>query len=595
MIKKVEIKRFKRFKETNFVLKEQGVTILAGGNNSGKSSLLHALAVWEFCKTYILFEKGKGHLLSGFTGQGIGIGLDDFSPISVPSLKYLWTNLKPKSSYTLSIKCFWNSSVEGELYLKIGLAYAQEKIFVKMMESNLTENSVIPTIAYLPPFAGISDKETWFSVADRRRMIGKGLAGAVLRNTIMEMFDGYWVQRRELQGNAQRISTKNLQILRETNSFEKLNQVLFRIFQSHLIPHPFNQSFHNYVRVDVSKGTMTKNIFRRYKGFNNRDIMVEGSGFLQWLSVYTYALNEKIDVLLLDEPDAHLHCSLQTTLLKELEIIAHQKEKQILLASHSTEIIKEIEYSKLLKIEKNKGKYLEEDNQKIGLLAGLGTPFSPMLNKLQKYKNVIFVENESDFDFIKIWADKLGMELPKNLVVWGFANKHQERKYLVKQLKEEIDDDNGRISGLSLVDRDDNPINDTAPSLRDTTMGNGFYDEDITGGQRHTYLRFRKWRRRYIENYLLSVPSIARAINKSETEVEQLLLEEFGLTIPPDATATDMTPATENLFRYEAKQIFEYLEKKYGVNKFDVAKQMEAEEIYDDVKTLIDEIVLMCG
>lgn len=43
--------------------------------------------------------------------------------------------------------------------------------------------------------------------------------------------------------------------------------------------------------------------------------MVEGSGFLQWLSVYTLALNPSINVLLLDEPDAHLHTTLQDHLL----------------------------------------------------------------------------------------------------------------------------------------------------------------------------------------------------------------------------------------------------------------------------------------
>jgi len=38
--------------------------------------------------------------------------------------------------------------------------------------------------------------------------------------------------------------------------------------------------------------------------------MVEGSGFLQWLSVFALATDPGLDVLLLDEPDAHLHSSL---------------------------------------------------------------------------------------------------------------------------------------------------------------------------------------------------------------------------------------------------------------------------------------------
>jgi predicted ATP-dependent endonuclease of OLD family len=70
--------------------------------------------------------------------------------------------------------------------------------------------------------------------------------------------------------------------------------------------------------------------------------MVEGSGFLQWLSVYTFAIDPKIDVLFLDEPDAHLHSSLQTDLMKKLQEILEEFSKQILISSHSTEVIKNL-------------------------------------------------------------------------------------------------------------------------------------------------------------------------------------------------------------------------------------------------------------
>ena len=79
--------------------------------------------------------------------------------------------------------------------------------------------------------------------------------------------------------------------------------------------------------------------------------MVEGSGFLQWLSVYTFALSPDIDILLLDEPDAHLHCSLQDMLLMLLEDIAQKKNKQILVATHSSEVIRSFDYKKILFID----------------------------------------------------------------------------------------------------------------------------------------------------------------------------------------------------------------------------------------------------
>lgn len=106
-IKRVVLNHFKRFKDNDIALSE-GVTLLVGGNNSGKSSLLHALATWEFCKTVLLFEKSPSALLQGFSGDGYGIAIDDFTPINIPSFKYLWTNLHIDPSYSLSISCYWD-------------------------------------------------------------------------------------------------------------------------------------------------------------------------------------------------------------------------------------------------------------------------------------------------------------------------------------------------------------------------------------------------------------------------------------------------------------------------------------------------------
>ena len=69
--------------------------------------------------------------------------------------------------------------------------------------------------------------------------------------------------------------------------------------------------------------------------------MVEGSGFLQWLSVYALALNKDLDVLLLDEPDAHLHPAPQGHLTHKLGQVVRENKKQVLLATHSTTILSE--------------------------------------------------------------------------------------------------------------------------------------------------------------------------------------------------------------------------------------------------------------
>lgn len=116
MITKVTVQNFKRFRSETFEFHPEGVTLLAGGNNSGKSTILQALAIWEFCRTVVETEKSPKALVGTYRGDGIGVSTEDFSPIALPAFNHLWTNLKPKegyrqgqpnAAYTLRIGCKW--------------------------------------------------------------------------------------------------------------------------------------------------------------------------------------------------------------------------------------------------------------------------------------------------------------------------------------------------------------------------------------------------------------------------------------------------------------------------------------------------------
>ena len=76
MIEKIELSKFKRFNNISIETHPHTISFIVGGNNSGKSSILHALAVWEFCKTVLIFEKGDSSIRVGYRGAGIGIAFD---------------------------------------------------------------------------------------------------------------------------------------------------------------------------------------------------------------------------------------------------------------------------------------------------------------------------------------------------------------------------------------------------------------------------------------------------------------------------------------------------------------------------------------
>ncbi|MBO5632907.1 MAG: AAA family ATPase, partial [Aeriscardovia sp.] len=252
MIHKLQITNFKRLGTKEIILKDN-ISLVVGGNNSGKTSVLHALAVWEYAKQVLIYEKNPRALYHGFSGDGYGVTLDDFTPINIPSFKYLWTNLKADSGYTLAISCFWILN-DTEKHLKIGLAYGQEKLYIKTLDSNINEGDYIPHVVYLPTFAGINSKEEWHTPAVRNKYIGQGLAGSVLRNQIMELFLQNAKIRKERKGDRSKILESDLKWIRENDAYELLNQTLFSIFKGMLYPKAFNPNFHTHVLVNFRKG-----------------------------------------------------------------------------------------------------------------------------------------------------------------------------------------------------------------------------------------------------------------------------------------------------------------------------------------------------
>jgi predicted ATPase len=584
VITRVTFHRFKQFSDQSFDL-HPGISLLGGGNNSGKSTILHGLAVWEFCRTAIEMERGPATFLAGGSGQGLGLGDDEFSPINVPTLKHLWTNLKTQKTieadgYTLKIGCEWPHNGTSRR-LEFGLALSNDRLFVKTTDSNLAIGEPIPRFAYLPPFAGITARETRQTGAIRRRRIGEGLAGAVLRNILLDMEDRNTTERRRLRGDRSKISDADLANLRNTDPWELLQQNLRSTFSAELLISPFREEYHSYLQVEVVKGTVDGYKIKRHQGYNKRDLMVEGSGFLQWLSVFALATTPEIDVLLLDEPDAHLHSSLQEQLLDSLLRVVEATNKQILVATHSTEILRNAEPSDILHVrgDGKGGKYLQEEGRKVDLLAGLGSEYAPRVDKAKKTKRILFVEGRTDLPILKELAKTIGVEWPKSWTEWRTPATQKERRHLYLELKKEIPD----LVALSLRDRDDEPAETVGSDLVDHTAP--------SDGSFHA----RRWRRRYIESYLIWPPAIASATGLSEDDVNRSLTDNHGISI--GAGFTDSKPPPAHLDA-RAKGILREggstpVLGQFDAGPLDVAKHIEASAVCDDIRTFLAELVAL--
>lgn len=593
-IKTIELKRFKQFSSTSIDFKD-GLSLIVGGNNSGKSSVLQALAAWQFCKTLLEIEKGRTSWTKDAKSQGIGMGIVDFTPMHIPSLSHLWTNLKSQKKdeedgYTLKIKVVWDKDDGVERYLEIGLSLANDRLFIKATDTNIELEEVldddgtpidinIPQIAYLPPFAGVTDRESRLTPAMRGRLIGQGLSGGVIRNAIFELHEQNRLERLRLRADRPKIKNTDLDNLRKTDPFEILQRTMQSIFGTELKIIPFNERYHSYLKIESVKGKIVDGKFKRFPNYSSRDLMVEGSGFLQWLSVYTLALSPEYNVVLLDEPDAHLHTLLQQQLTSELVNISDFMGKQVLLATHSTDLIRSYDFSKILSLKDRKGKYLTQDEDKVGILAGVGAIHTPKLHALIEGKRMLIVEGVSDERFLKILATRAGVDWPKNLVCWTWTGKVAERKQLFMQLKKDIPE----LKAISIRDRDDEP---------DATVEASLFDK--ANPSKTAGFQALKWRRRHVENYLLNADVIARAAARTSAEIKEFM-EGHGLALPRDTKTTDVLMSIRDargkeLMIQGGNSVLDV----FGVTRDQVAEAFKKEEVPDDIITFLKALRTMC-
>lgn len=137
-----------------------------------------------------------------------------------------------------------------------------------------------------------------------------------------------------------------------------------------------------------------------------REIYWSGFGFQVWCQMLTYIVKSgEASLLIVDEPDIYLHSDLQRQLIGLLKAVA----PDILIATHSTEMISEADPDDLIVINKrNKsGRRIKNPAEVAKIFSLLGSNLNPTLTQLAKTRRVVFVEGK-DFQIISLFARKIG-------------------------------------------------------------------------------------------------------------------------------------------------------------------------------------------
>lgn len=136
-----------------------------------------------------------------------------------------------------------------------------------------------------------------------------------------------------------------------------------------------------------------------------REIFWAGFGFQVWCQMLTHIIQGKdTAIFLIDEPDIYLHSELQRQLIGLLRDMG----PDILIATHSTEIVTEADSDEIILINKLKqhGKRIKRPDDLDEVFSILGSNLNPILTQLAKTRRVVFVEGQ-DFQIFSKFAHRL--------------------------------------------------------------------------------------------------------------------------------------------------------------------------------------------
>ena len=576
MITKLVLRNFKSIREQTYDLTD--FDLLVGRNNCGKSTILQALAIWQFCVNE--FDRAKR---TGKTGKQIV--LPNFTALPVPEFNLLWhekvdrrypmQNGKRAQDYILiEIEVTWLSTNRKLQTFGVSLRYnSPQSVYAIPAQGwsafrDAEGDPFFPRIAFVPPFSGLEPVEEWRDDGPIRKQIGKAQPGSILRNLLLRVCS----QPATWDEKAPTPKTRDL-----PPDWIELKKMIRQWFSMELMEPQYEQ------------GVDTQIVCEYKQNGKSYDITAGGSGFHQALTLLAFLYGYKPTTMLLDEPDAHMHVNLQREILDYFKRKSRELCIQFLVATHAEELVKGVDASRVVSILSQKPQRLTSAS---GILTAMADVSNAELSELAASPFVLYVEGETDERILRAWAPicDAGDILTKVCF-------HRMGGGTKKLMKDHAD---RHYEGVKQVIPDARRL-----MLFDYDAGEGAFHP----GRKETALF--EWHRRNIENYLL-VPdawmrAAARCLNLPEGDLFSQgairAIEEFfasqNLTLPRGQTWNNLSA---NVFQVVdgKKLLFEAAEALYArlksldppvkVPREIVAGVMKKEEIHKDIFEFFDKL-----
>lgn len=416
-IKKLKLENFKSYKKIDVDLNPK-LNMIIGENNIGKTTIFDAMLLWEMAYKLLITAKGKSfYKKSSYNSMNITFNkLLIFRIVNAADLFY---NAAEKMSIAIIIS---NGELDFNLKITFGVPDIADSYIRITNDENLGEFHHFAkycegielrltdaiSINFTKPISFIDREELFLNRAQVHRKSSTGKNYEILRNKILNTQTKKFEY---LEGKLENILGKSV-------SFSYKN---------------LNRDEDEFIKLEIKIGDNSKSM----------DLSLVGSGVLHLIEIFASLFvkekNEKgLNLILIDEPDSHLHSDLQAKVIEELKKDEH---RQIFIISHNERILSQVRLGELF--------YINRWSKKSGsLLPAQINDFKTIKNnlggklvELESYhdsKPMLFVEGDSDkailqkafklFDStllekIQIKSSGGYNGVKDNLIGWSFLNK----------------------------------------------------------------------------------------------------------------------------------------------------------------------------
>jgi len=457
LLTKISLRNFKRFSNVDIELGNP--VVFVGPNDSGKTTALQALALWDIgVKRWNERRKGKA---TPEKRPGVTINRRDLIAVPIPDANLLWRDLHVRDvrvakgrqeTKNVRVDIIVDGVTAGKAWTcGLEFDYANQESFycrpLRRSEGKDPDRMPIPEevgrvrVAFLPPMSGLAANETLLVPGAVNVRLGEGRTAEVLRNLCY-------------------------QIVTLPNGKEKWARLHDRIetLFGVLLDKP---------RYVPERGEITMT-YRQPSGVR-LDLSSSGRGMQQTLLLLAHLMVNPDSILLLDEPDAHLEILRQRQIYQLLTEEAQEHGSQIIAASHSEVILNEAaDRDVVVAFVGDPHRIDDRGHQVLKAIKEIG--FQDYY-QAEQTGWVLYLEGSTDLAILRAFANALKhpasgeLERPFVHYVANQPSKARDHFYGLREAR-------GALVGFALFDRLDQALQDSGD------------------------LNQRMWARREIENYL---------------------------------------------------------------------------------------------